>query len=78
MSYQPRKDCRAMITKLLRRFLASGWFQRPPGHFQPQCVWQSEFLFLPTKRPLRDDTESHAMTRPSIVSDIRKSEFHRL
>ncbi len=78
MSYQPHEDWRAMITKLLRCFFAAGWFRNTRAGFRPHCQWQSEFLFLPTKRPLGDDTQSPAMTRPSVVSDIRKSEFRRL
>ncbi len=78
MSYQWCEDLRAMITKILRCFFTTGWFQGPRAGLQPHRQWQSEFMFFPAKRPLRDDTQPPAMTRPTIVADGRQSDFQGL
>jgi hypothetical protein len=45
-----------MITKILRYFTAAATRIHPQGRIPRHFEWQSEFLFLPEKRPLRPAT----------------------
>jgi hypothetical protein len=46
---------------------------RPQSAFQKRFEWQSEFLFLPEKRPFLPVSP---MTRTCVVSASAKSHFH--
>jgi len=51
-----------MIAKLFHLLLARSAFIRPLLVFQRRFTWQSEFLFVPAKPPLRYDTIRRPMT----------------
>ena len=78
LSYQPCKDGFAMILKFLRFLLRFHASNLPQSRLPLGFEWQSEFLFLPAKPALRDDTDSRAMTRRAFVPRSRKSHFQGL
>jgi hypothetical protein len=65
-----------MITKFLRSLLHSPVPNRSQSRLPSASEWQSEFLFLPNKPPLRDDTHGRAMTRRPFEPEARKTDFH--
>jgi hypothetical protein len=67
-----------MMTKILHCLLRLRVSKRPQIRLPSRAEWQSEFLFLPAKPPLRDDTDSRAMTRRAFVPRSRKSHFQGL
>jgi hypothetical protein len=78
MSYQPCEDGRAMIKKTLRALFRCRQTQSPQNSSLTCPEWQSEVLFLPARPPIRDDTDSLAMTRRAFVPCSRKSHFQGL
>jgi len=66
-----------MITKLLSLLPAIVRHPltaiRPQNRFQKRFEWQSEFLFLPEKRPFLPVSP---MTRTCVVSGLGKSRLH--
>jgi hypothetical protein len=78
MSYQPCEDGFFMIKKILRSLLRFHASNRPQSRLPSRAEWQSEFLFLPAKLALRDDTDSRAMMRRAFVPRSRKSHFQGL
>lgn len=67
-----------MITKFLRSLLHSPVPNRPQSRLPSRSEWQSEFLFLPNKPPLRDDTHCRVMTRPLVEAGTKKTDFQGL
>ena len=51
---------------------------RPQGVFQKRFEWQSEFLFVPAKPPLRYDAIRRPMTGAAIVRVTRNSNSRSL
>ena len=64
-----------MITKILRILLRAPFSNRPQSRLPSRSEWQSEFLFLSNKPPLRDDTHSRIMTRRLFEPETRKADF---
>lgn len=75
MSHQLVYGGAAMIEKFLSLFVRFFHFQRAPMRpgrpFQRRFEWQSEFLFVPEKRPL---VPVESMTRACLVKGVRKLE----
>jgi hypothetical protein len=67
-----------MITKLFRLLLAGSALIRPLLGFQRRFAWQSEFLFVPAKPPLRYDTTRRPMTGVAIEPVTRNSNSQSL
>jgi hypothetical protein len=67
-----------MITKLFNLLLAGSASIRPLLGFQRRFEWQSEFLFVPAKPPLRYDTIRRPMTGVAIERVTRNSNSRRL
>jgi hypothetical protein len=67
-----------MITKLFHLLLARSASIRPPNGFQKRFEWQSEFLFMPAKAPLRYDAIRRPMTGVAIERVTRNSNSRRL
>ena len=64
-----------MITEILRILLRAPFSNLPQSHLPSRSEWQSEFLFLPNKAPLRDDTHSRVMTRRAFEPESSKADF---
>ena len=64
-----------MIAKILRILLRAAFSNDPQSRLPSRSEWQSEFLFLPDKPPLRDDTYSRDMTRRPFEPETRKADF---
>ena len=67
-----------MIAKLFHLLLARSAFIRPLLGFQRRFTWQSEFLFVPAKPPLRYDTIRRPMTGVAIERVTRNSNSRSL
>jgi hypothetical protein len=67
-----------MITKLFHLLIAGSALIRPPNGFQKRFEWQSEFLFVPAKSPLRYDAIRRSMTGVAIERVTRNSNSRRL
>jgi len=67
-----------MITKLFHLLLAGSASIRPLHGFQRRFEWQSEFLFVPAKPPLRYDAIRRPMTGVAIERVTRNSNSRRL
>jgi hypothetical protein len=67
-----------MITKLFHLLLAGSALIRPQSVFQKRFQWQSEFLFVPAKPPLRYDTIRRSMTGVAIEPVTRNSNSRSL
>jgi hypothetical protein len=67
-----------MITKLFHFLIAGFALIRPLHGFQRRFEWQSEFLFVPAKPPLRYDTIRRPMTGVAIERVTRNSNSRRL
>jgi hypothetical protein len=67
-----------MITKLFHFLIAGFALIRPPSGFQRRFEWQSEFLFVTAKPPLRYDTIRRPMTGVAIERVTRNSNSRRL
>jgi hypothetical protein len=67
-----------MITKLFNLLLDRSASIRPPHGFQKRFEWQSEFLFVPAKPPLRYDTIRRPMTGVAIERVTRNSNSRSL
>lgn len=63
----------SLLASLPRKQHAS---KQPVTLFQRRFEWQSEFLFVPTKPSLRDDTQSTVMTPPVVEGVARKTDVH--
>ena len=59
-----------MITKILHIIETSLTRIRPQNRFQKRFEWQSEFLFVPEKRPFQPVSP---VTRACVVSGMRQS-----
>jgi hypothetical protein len=64
-----------MITKILRVLLRAPFLNSPQSPLPSRSEWQIEFLFLPNKPPLRDDTHCRVMTRPLVEAGTKKTDF---
>jgi hypothetical protein len=67
-----------MITKLFHLLLAGSASIRPLHGFQRRFEWQSEFLFVPAKPPLRYDTIRRSMTGVAIERAAKNSNSRSL
>ena len=67
-----------MITKLFHFLIAGFALIRPPNGFQRRFEWQSEFLFVPARPPLRYDTTRRPMTGVAIERVTRNSNSRSL
>jgi hypothetical protein len=62
-----------MITKILHSIETSLTRISPQNLIQKRFEWQSEFLFVPEKRPFQSVSP---VTRTCIVSGMRQSHLH--
>ena len=67
-----------MITKLLNILFPQTASNHPWSRFQPRCEWQSEFLFVPAKSPLRYDAIQRPMTGVAIERVAKNSNSRSL